>query len=40
MVTEADLLNLALVIARAAPDNGLRTSLDDVITAFGHTRSR
>lgn len=35
---ESDLRNLALVLARAATDTGRRTSLDDVLTAFGHTR--
>jgi prevent-host-death family protein len=34
----ADLRDLALVLARAATDTGRRTSLDDVLTAFGHTR--
>jgi prevent-host-death family protein len=34
----ADLRDLALVLARAADDSGRRTSLDDVLTAFGHTR--
>jgi prevent-host-death family protein len=34
----ADLRDLALVVARAADDSGRRTSLDDVLTAFGHTR--
>ncbi|MBP2340034.1 antitoxin (DNA-binding transcriptional repressor) of toxin-antitoxin stability system [Saccharothrix coeruleofusca] len=35
---EADLRDLALVLARSAADTGRRTSLDDVLTAFGHTR--
>jgi prevent-host-death family protein len=35
---ESDLRDLALVLARAAADTGRRTSLDDVLTAFGHTR--
>jgi prevent-host-death family protein len=35
---ESDLRDLALVLARAATDTGRRTSLDDVLTAFGHTR--
>jgi hypothetical protein len=35
---EADLRDLALVLARAVTDAGGRTSLDDVLTAFGHTR--
>jgi prevent-host-death family protein len=34
----ADLRDLALVLARSATDTGERTSLDDVIRAFGHTR--
>ena len=34
----ADLRDLALVLARAASDSGRRTSFDDVLTAFGHTR--
>lgn len=34
----ADLRDLALVLARAATDSGRRTSLDDVLEAFGHTR--
>lgn len=34
----ADLRDLALVVTRSATDNGHRTSLDDVIAAFGHTR--
>lgn len=34
----ADLRDLALVLARAATDTGGRTSLDDVLAAFGHTR--
>ncbi|GAA2722279.1 prevent-host-death family protein [Actinocorallia aurantiaca] len=34
---EADIRDLALVLARAATDSGRRTSLDDVIAAFGHT---
>lgn len=33
-----DLHDLALVLARSATDNGRRTSVDDVLTAFGHTR--
>ncbi|MFC8046835.1 type II toxin-antitoxin system Phd/YefM family antitoxin [Nocardia sp. NPDC057353] len=35
---ESDLRDLALVLARAATDSGNRTSLDDVLGAFGHTR--
>jgi prevent-host-death family protein len=34
----ADLRDLALVLARLATDSGRRTSLDDVLAAFGHTR--
>jgi hypothetical protein len=34
----ADLHDLALVLVRAATDTGHRTSLDEVMTAFGHTR--
>jgi prevent-host-death family protein len=34
----ADLQDLALVLARALGDTGTRTSLDDVLAAFGHTR--
>ena len=34
----ADLRDLALVLARAVTDTGRRTSLDDVLEAFGHTR--
>jgi prevent-host-death family protein len=34
----ADLRDLALVLARAVTDKGRRTSLDDVLEAFGHTR--
>jgi prevent-host-death family protein len=33
-----DLRDLALVLARATTDSGLRTPLDDVLKAFGHTR--
>lgn len=36
--TAEDLRDLALVIARRATDTGERTSLDDVLRAFGHTR--
>lgn len=35
---EEDLRDLALVVSRAATDTGRRTSLDDVLAAFGHTR--
>lgn len=34
----ADLRDLALVLARAATDNGRRTSIDEVLEAFGHTQ--
>jgi antitoxin (DNA-binding transcriptional repressor) of toxin-antitoxin stability system len=34
----ADLRDLALVLSRAVADTGRRTSLDDVLAAFGHTR--
>jgi len=34
----ADLRDLALALARVATDAGRRTSLDEVLTAFGHTR--
>lgn len=34
----ADLRDLALVLSRSVTDTGRRTSLDDVIIAFGHTR--
>lgn len=35
---ESDLRDLALVLARAATDTGNRTSLDEVLGAFGHSR--
>ncbi|MGH8999905.1 MAG: type II toxin-antitoxin system Phd/YefM family antitoxin [Acidimicrobiia bacterium] len=35
---EEDMRHLALVVARAATDSGRRTSLDDVLAAFGHSR--
>ena len=35
---ESDLRDLALVLTRAATDTGRRTSLDDVLAAFGYTR--
>lgn len=35
---ESDLRDLALVLARTATDSGRRTSLDEVLAAFGHTR--
>ncbi|GII93538.1 type II toxin-antitoxin system prevent-host-death family antitoxin [Sinosporangium siamense] len=34
----ADLRDLALVLARAVTDTGERFALDDVLSAFGHTR--
>jgi prevent-host-death family protein len=34
----ADLRDLALVLARAVTDTGRRTSLGDVLAAFGHTQ--
>lgn len=34
----ADLCDLALVLSRYATDSGRRTPLDDVLSAFGHTR--
>lgn len=34
----ADLRDLALVLARVVTDTGRRTSIDDVLEAFGHTR--
>ncbi|MFC4058710.1 hypothetical protein ACFOWE_10415 [Planomonospora corallina] len=34
----ADLRDLALVLVRAATDTGRRTPIDDVLSAFGHTR--
>ena len=36
---EADLKDLALVLTCAATDGGRRTSLDDVLAAFGHSRA-
>ena len=35
---KSDRWDLALVLARAATDTGERTSLDEVLAAFGHTR--
>lgn len=35
---ERDLIDVALVLTRAATDSGRRTSLDDVIERFGFTR--
>lgn len=34
----SDLRDLALVLVRTATDTGRRTSIDDVLSAFGHTR--
>ncbi len=36
---EADLRSAALVLARAATDNGRRTDLDDIIATLGFNRS-
>ncbi|MFC8530713.1 hypothetical protein [Nocardia sp. NPDC057227] len=36
--SDADLRDLASVLARSAADHGSRTSLDDVLGVFGHTR--
>lgn len=36
---EADLRDLALVLARSTTDSGERTSLDEVLSAFGHGRN-
>ena len=36
--TAEDLRDLALVLARSATDSGRRTSMDDVLAAFGQTR--
>ncbi len=36
---ERDLRSACLVLARAASDNGIRTSLDDAISAFGFDRA-
>ncbi|MEV4080443.1 hypothetical protein ACGFJC_50750 [Nonomuraea fuscirosea] len=36
--TAADLRELALVLARSVTDTGKQVSLDEVLTAFGHTR--
>ena len=38
LLLAADLRDLALVLSRVATDSGRRTSLDDVIAAYGHTR--
>ncbi len=37
---ERDLVDVALVLARAATDDGQRTSLDEVIEGFGYTRGQ
>lgn len=37
---ERDLVDAALVLARAATDSGRRTSLDDVIEGLGYSRAR
>lgn len=37
---ERDLVDVALVLARAATDNGRRTSLDEAIEAVGFTRNQ
>jgi hypothetical protein len=37
---ERDLTDVALVLARAATDNGHRTPLDDAITSLGFTRAQ
>lgn len=37
---ERDLVDVALVLTRAATDNGRRTSLDDAIEAAGFTRAQ
>ena len=37
---ERDLVDVALVLARAATDNGRRTSLDAAVEAFGFSRER
>ncbi|WP_425827554.1 type II toxin-antitoxin system Phd/YefM family antitoxin [Streptomyces fractus] len=34
----SDLHDLALVLARSTTDTGRRTSLDDVLAAYGHSR--
>ncbi|MDT0328004.1 prevent-host-death family protein [Nocardiopsis lambiniae] len=36
---EADLKDLALVMARELTESGRRTSMDGVLAAFGHSRS-
>ena len=37
---ERDLIDVALVLARAATDDGGRTSLDEVIEGLGYTREQ
>lgn len=37
---ERDMLDFALVVARAATDAGARTSLGEVIGSFGYTREQ
>lgn len=37
---ERDLIDVALVLSRAATDTGRRTSLDEVIERFGFTREQ
>jgi hypothetical protein len=37
---ERDLIDVALVLSRAASDTGRRTSLDEVIERFGFTREQ
>ncbi len=37
---ERDLVDVALVLARAATDTGRRINLDEVITSFGYTREQ
>lgn len=37
---ERDLVDVALVLARAATDTGRRISLDEVITSSGYTREQ
>jgi hypothetical protein len=37
---ERDLVDAALILSRAATDNGNRTSLDDVIAGLGYTREQ
>src|SRR5215213_1667881 len=34
----AEVIDFALALARTATDSGRRTSMDDVLAAFGHTR--